>query len=319
MRREHILWGGLAVEQYLIVCLRASTLELANTLKQRNWDSASPESPSEQRLRLIYGFLDLDEIPYEWFMDLHATSPSRQPTAEEIEIILQPWRPDALRKKAEWMHSGDGIPILLRTHYSSNLEDEETLKAWIDEDTFEEASDWACLNDEKLFNFGDDWRQIFEILPEVAGPTNSRQLRCIPHDHLELFRNNFKKHISTVKQNCPDDWKERESRYEIILDWASSLHRVITEVYLLIADEEAFQTKQLRLLYLDGKRNIVREARVDPDVWQMYDIIMQHYTVPTEPYEFSTVGEKYRVDGELGKELYQLSEEDLGPDGGVAH
>jgi hypothetical protein len=46
---------------------------------------------------------------------------------------------------------------------------------------------------------------------------------------------------------------------------------------------------------------------------------MQHYTVPTEPYEFSTVGEKYRVDGELGKELYQLSEEDLGLDGGVAH
>lgn len=216
------------------------------------------------------------------------------------------------------MHHGDSIPVLLRTHYSSDREDDETLKAWTDEETFEDASDWACLNDKNIFNFGDDWRRIFEILPEVAGPVPPSEQRYTSPDSLQLFRKKFKENISSVKQNFPDDWKEKESRDKIIEDHGSSLHRVVTEVYLLIADKEAFQTKQLRLLYLDGKRNIVREARVDPSIWQMYDIIMQHYTNPLDPYEFSTVGEKYRVDGELGKDLYQLSEEDLGPHGGVA-
>ncbi|KAJ6138743.1 hypothetical protein N7471_005229 [Penicillium samsonianum] len=101
--------------------------------------------------------------------------------------------------------------------------------------------------------------------------------------------------------------------YKIIKDYRNSLYRVITEVYLLITDKEAIQTKQLRLLYLDNKRNIVREGGVDPDIWQIYDIIIQHYTNPLYPYEISTVGEKYRVNGELGKDLYQLSKEDFGP------
>lgn len=33
------------------------------------------------------------------------------------------------------MRHGDSISVLLRTHYSSNLEDDETLKASIDEET----------------------------------------------------------------------------------------------------------------------------------------------------------------------------------------
>jgi hypothetical protein len=103
-------------------------------------------------------------------MDLHAISPSRQPAAEEIEVILRPLRSDDLRKKTAWMHSGDGIPILLRTHYSSSPEDERTLKQLIHEETFEEVWDWARLDDEESFNFGDDWRKKFEVLPEGCWP-----------------------------------------------------------------------------------------------------------------------------------------------------
>lgn len=68
-------------------------------------------------------------------MKLHEISPSRRPTSEEIEKVLQLWRPTNLRCKAHRMHLSDSIPVLLRTHSSSNLESAETMKASIDEET----------------------------------------------------------------------------------------------------------------------------------------------------------------------------------------
>ena len=87
------------------------------------------------------------------------------------------------------------------------------------------------------------------------------------------------------------------------------LHFLVTKTYLLIADEEAFRSKSLRLLYLDGFRNIVREARLDPEIDDIFGLV--GLWMDCELLSTSVVGEKYRVDGELGKELYRLTEKDL--------
>ena len=65
-------------------------------------------------------------------------------------------------------------PVLLRTHYSAEggerAKHDEAMHHWIDVDIFGEEVWWAVLDDVDLCDFGSDWRRVYEILPEVAGP-----------------------------------------------------------------------------------------------------------------------------------------------------
>ena len=64
------------------------------------------------------------------------------------------------------------------------------------------------------------------------------------------------------------------------------------------------------MLYLDDLRNIIREGRIDPEIDVIFNLVTD-WMETNELLEGSTVGEMYRVNGELCRELYQLTEEDL--------
>lgn len=83
--------------------------------------------------------------------------------------------------------------------------------------------------------------------------------------------------------------------------------------YFTIADRDGFRTDTVRLIYFDGKRNIIQETRMDFDDQTFTDIAVEwdQLSLPMELWEDGTVGEKYRADGELGRELYQLDEADF--------
>jgi hypothetical protein len=77
---------------------------------------------------------------------------------------------------------------------------------------------------------------------------------------------------------------------------------------------KAFETGgQLRLLYMDGQRNIIRETRVEADAQTITDVIMDRDQLDLSPelWEEGIIGDRYRITGDLGKESYQLSEADL--------
>ncbi|CDM38346.1 unnamed protein product [Penicillium roqueforti FM164] len=56
------------------------------------------------------------------------------------------------------------------------------------------------------------------------------------------------------------------------------LHRLSTRTYLILADLEAVQSGSLRLLYLDGFRNIVREGRLDSEIDDLFGVVTNRYT-----------------------------------------
>ncbi|KAJ5666093.1 uncharacterized protein N7477_008541 [Penicillium maclennaniae] len=304
------LWGALAVEQYLI----------------NNWDASSTETPAQQRQRLIYGYLDLQEVPIEWLEDpaclLEGTPPRRTPTTNEIDVILRPYRNDALRRRASQIHEHHykDFPVFLRTHYSveedKRTKEDELMDQWASSGEFEYEAWWASLNDATQFDFGSEWRRVFEILPEIAGPgsggslterTLKRALDLEDNDLVEL-RVWFKEALHREKQRDPYRW--RENREAVIEEAATSMQHVITEIYMIIADEEAFRSGRLLVVFLDGFRNIIRQARFDTDEYDV-DYIVSGFTETNEFAVDTTVGEKYRVEGELGKQLYQLNSEDL--------
>ncbi|KAJ5674420.1 uncharacterized protein N7477_004354 [Penicillium maclennaniae] len=89
-----------------------------------------------------------------------------------------------------------------------------------------------------------------------------------------------------------------------------ALQKSATSTYVMIADEEAFQTGGPRMLYLDGFRNIIREGRLDTEIDDIFNVVGD-WMETNDLLQGSTVGEKYRVNGDLGRYSYQLTEEDL--------
>ncbi|GAB1191077.1 hypothetical protein APSETT444_000246 [Aspergillus pseudonomiae] len=266
------------------------------------------ESPDQQRIRLIRQFLDLDEIPQEWFPTQEGGPLPRTPTEEEVNAILRPWRPADLRRRAWHIYTNvTEEPIFLRTHY--NPEDDEKMEHWacVSEE-FADQAWWACLDNVQLYNFGSDWQRVYEILPEIAGPSTGGSVSL---ETLSSIRSSFKKWLSEAKQIEPEFWKKDPHRF--IESKAAGLLRAVTSRYFLLADKEAFETDgRLRLVYLDNQRNIVRETRVDADEQTITDVIMAWFELTDPPeLEDGITGDRYRVTGDLGRELYQLTEADL--------
>ncbi|KAJ5240325.1 uncharacterized protein N7469_001916 [Penicillium citrinum] len=273
-----VLWGSLAAEAYLVA----------------KWDDLLKECPEQQRSRIIQKYLDSD-IPREWTV---ATT-RLEPTAMQIDTILRPWRPDKLRRQAQFIFTEE-TPIVLRTHYQP--EDEEKFRNWITEPlTSRRIPWWAFLDDKNFYDFGADWRRVYNVMPEIAGPMGGQSRRSPDHREINYFRKEFKRNLR--RQGI---WEPKINE-----DIALRLQRVVTATYILIADQEAFDTGCLWLLYLDCYRNIVREAHINAEKVGISEVIL-HWEQTMELWEQSDVGEKYRLGGELGEGRYELNEE--GPD-----
>ncbi|KAI2737763.1 hypothetical protein DTO013E5_5809 [Penicillium roqueforti] len=224
---------------------------------QRNWNHSATDTPNQQRRQLIHQFLNFDEIPEE-YVSLNGFPPLK-PTSEEIDIILQPWRSDSdLRRKAYYM-SKDNVLVFLRTHY--NPDDNDRMNEWgCGNDLFEDNAWWACLNDPYLFNFGSDWQQVYEIMPEFAGPVDRRRQSADP-TNLEGSSATSERSLHTKKPGGFHEWTEHQVKKTE--ESANPLQNVTIAAYIVIADQESFQTGLLQLFCLDDNRKIVWEARVD--------------------------------------------------------
>lgn len=286
-------------------------LHLIDEARQANWSYTFAETPERQRHRLIGEFLALKEIPKTWY------SRQRVPRFDEIETIFRPWRSDDLRQKASkiWHPSGSGGPILLRTYYDPD--DDPIMRIWVRaEPLFCNEAWWSCLDNANLFNFGPDWKHVYEILPELSGPTMQDGDLTIRHKRLPhnafFLRENFKSILRKRKDLFPDEW--REDKHNMIYDAASELQYYgLCEMCIILADRQAFETGCPLLLFMDSARNIIRHARFMMDRYSMREIITDWKERNRLPWlwEQSHIGERYLVDGDLGRDLYRLTEDEL--------
>ncbi|KAI1379912.1 hypothetical protein F4677DRAFT_442106 [Hypoxylon crocopeplum] len=150
---------------------------------------------------------------------------------ETVNILLMERVPTA-----EQNH--DDEVILLRTHYGDG---DDKLAEWceIDQDldpAFEEdLAPFLILNDPQIFDFGGNWKRDF---------------------------------LSTRQQLRENVIRAENKEEEVEAGVGMELQVMAVEAYLIVADREAFETDQLRILYLDASGNIVRHSRLAPeDVW----------------------------------------------------
>ncbi|CRL27360.1 unnamed protein product [Penicillium camemberti] len=114
--------------------------------------------------------------------------------------------------------------------------------------------------------------QLILQIPEVAQAVD-RTLRSVRSSELENIPTSFKTSLHTQKQRSPHGW----TQHRVKMTEASA--KRLRATCIAIADQEAFQTGQLRLLYLNDQRNIVREVRLDHKSAGLTGLISHGYSM----------------------------------------
>lgn len=242
----------------------------------------------------------------------------REPTPEEINDILAPWRPPPWRAAAFriWTARYDEA-IWLRTHYGGGDDGgDAAFRAWctaVQEDydpAFDEdALSWCVLDDAGLLAPLDDdgWERVLDLVPELAGPVQG-------------YRRGVDEGSDEVRRLRAAVWAAEDRDAEAETGAAGmGLQVQAVATFLLVADREAWDTRRLRLLYLDAWGNIVRHSRIRPeDVFETRHQWMgkkfRDCNWWLDEYDESglrhepggRLGEKYRARGAMGRVLYGL-------------
>ncbi|KAK0641768.1 hypothetical protein B0T16DRAFT_461800 [Cercophora newfieldiana] len=251
-----------------------------------------PLPASSQHTTLISAFLNLDTLP----TDL----PLLTPTPSEISTILLPWRPQKLRRIAQQHIQGHGYHyIFLRTHYGGGESDSAKLRGWLDQGGWPNGVEirpedeyFVVLDDEELFDFGDDWQRVNMVLPEVAAPGADRRFG---EGSVEELRGQFEEGGT----GGSEDEEDLEDRIRV--------SATIGAVWLVVVDEEAFETGELGLMIRDKKGNVVKDSLIKAegdafDTFYLYCMVKGAYECTAE-WGNGAVGRKYRSGGSIMREL----------------
>ncbi|KAK1770267.1 hypothetical protein QBC33DRAFT_567608 [Phialemonium atrogriseum] len=291
-------WGAFPAEQYLL----------------QHWDPSCSEPPVDQRRRLIRDFVHiLDSIPPEWVLpDPPSTAVAMAivPTPAQVRDVLAPWRPRQWRFAVrEVLRSSRlELSVWVRTHYAADpaerARDGERLRGWletddgfnanIESDTTEETIPWRVLDDPLLFDFGDDWERVFEVLPELAGPEQGLSRRFTGPEgwdqgrYLESLQQMLRENVSRMET--------QEEKLEAVECGGNDMQVRAVDSYLLLADEEAICC--------------------DEEIWTMDDQIRKGKIQTSEFWDSSDVGTnpggalnpKYGAFGEISRELYGVED-----------
>ncbi|KAG9251631.1 uncharacterized protein F5Z01DRAFT_273528 [Emericellopsis atlantica] len=284
-------WGYFPSEQYLI----------------RHWDhTAASVTPVQQRLRLVRAFVQEDTPGPELFSALGREGViSRPPNEEEVRTILEPWRPTRLRNVARMLLSlrnrHQNEPVFARTWYAGGSADEQKMRDFLADDdgitteplVNEEDYWWRVLNDISLFDVGEDWAQIYDILPEVIKVTPDRSL---------------KPDMGQIMSKLDSTRSYGQSRLERVADAVQ--YEALSGASVVLFDKTFFESGQARLVFLDKKGHEVRCSRVVGDDIVYLD--MAHFRGNVESqecWEDGEVGPLYKPGGSIGSKFYGVADD----------
>lgn len=194
------------------------------------------------------------------------------PSQEEIALILEPWRSQKLRSiAAKHLKPGElklgesffGF-YFLRTNYAGGEADDAKLMDWIESSRDEglpsmDPDDewWKILSDAEVFNVDDDedwddWRKVYDVLPELAAPGMQRGFTSSDISEVrQALEDRFGSAEAVEAGACEDDYEDAIMEMAAVGKW------------LIVLDKLAFETGELRLLFRDGKGNVVKECGIE--------------------------------------------------------
>lgn len=242
---------------------------------------------------------------------------SRVPTESEVRDILQPFRPERIRKAArvyvDYLTRNWQDPVFVRTYYEGGAADEEKMLRWIPSDERsgnavlrKEDRWWRLLNNESLFEVGDDWSRIYEVLPEVIAYRNDRRSKLDMRAVLASAKRSMSKDpwIEKLERQVQEEVQFHCRNTLIIFDKVFFDTCDLSQEKLLEIEKEDGETGAL-LVFLDKKGYQLRASRVGEGILDVLDI--SYFRVNTSElgcWEDAVVGDKYKPEGEIGRQYY---------------
>ncbi|KAL8707933.1 MAG: hypothetical protein Q9220_007115, partial [cf. Caloplaca sp. 1 TL-2023] len=246
------LWGSLAGERYLL----------------HYWNSQSSETPDQQRQKLVQEFIQARQ---------ERLVPQLTPSATQITTILEPWRTSAQRDVVDTTSMDPAI--WLRTCYSegSDARHEELVDA-VDMDNAV-GGDHRLLNDPALYSYGSEWQQVFHVLPELLEPVGKDWIYTTKkqQDAVQELKDYAQAGLASVDQKLLDNltgvaqgtheigFRGEELEEEAAKALQSTAHRAHVVTWLILEDEEALESGNVAVMFLDAHGKVVRSKRVPPD------------------------------------------------------
>lgn len=139
------------------------------------------------------------------------------------------------------------------------------------------------LDDQTIYDYGDDWSRIFEVMPErlfcIAGASDSigfmrevedgdakiRQCKIdVEAGEFESLRMEEASRSHLPGKHRPETDDEIEA--SIYRAKTHRLHHASIVNYLFIADKEAMETGKVLIVFFDDRGRSVRQARIQPDL-----------------------------------------------------
>ena len=192
--------------------------------------------------------------------------------------------------------------MVLRTHYGGDEDDKkwaEMMQAReVGDDGFElDDEGWTVLDNAGLFAFGEEWGRVFEVLPELSPK------RGVSESGMRDARETFRQRLEYAREKDPQEWMAE--RGAVVERCAVMLQLYSVDHYLVVGDAEAFESNQLRVLFLDARNDIVRQSRIPAeDIGPLRIQVWRGAIRDQDCWVDGEVGEKYKVDGEMGQRLY---------------
>jgi len=176
------------------------------------------------------------------------------PTPDELEI-LERCRTPHERKLARLISEKSHTVPWLRTLYSDDETGQDVLENILDDhlETLTGVGDRHSmfLIDSERYSFGNDWKRVLGILPEIVHTNNGKSS---PED--------WQYRLQEVKEEiAPDlEFADDEDLKNELLEGAMFL---FVRGFLWVQDAKSFETGKVRLIWLDEFGRVVRHTRSD--------------------------------------------------------
>ncbi|OBT49127.1 hypothetical protein VE00_00032 [Pseudogymnoascus sp. WSF 3629] len=265
-------WGSLPVEAYIL----------------QNWDASSSEEPAKQRKELVQAYIKTSPL------DRLSLSPVT-PSQDQIETILVPWR--TMFQRDIVSEQGELGCVWLRTDYSEETDDaHESLVENVDFCIVVDDED-RLLDDEELYNFGDDWKRILHVFPELVNSNGAYATHQEFLQEAEDFLIKGKAYLAGG--DIPD------SSFEWVDSIKNNSPAAEADQTIMVEDKKALETKQLLIVFIDAFGRVVRWSRFGSgEAEQMAGPWFAGGRSDLKEWEEGVIGEDYQVGGVCGHLLH---------------
>ncbi|KAH7309834.1 hypothetical protein B0I35DRAFT_440702 [Stachybotrys elegans] len=305
-------WGAFPAEAYLI----------------NHWDINSSDDPEHQRTRLLKEFLRLRLIPGHWEKAQQGSSlplPFDNATMSQTErnSILLPWRTNSVRALAARILGDSDLsrvqrfsqPVWLLTTYGGDAI--SRFHQMMDISEISDAHQFA-LQDPELLRFQavspqEAWERALLLIPEMASHSDpihhERDITGIAYDEGDAtaqFVFEARQQLrEQIRGALPDEAVLTKS-YDAIR--ALQSHACVRVV--VVVDDDALQSEKVCILMLDVYGNVIRWFRILAEDYMDVAAGDMRGSLSESEYfdesEESGSGEKYCLDGEMGRILYDV-------------